>query len=410
MAVFAYKAVDLATGKRKSGELAAESAYQVRASLRRMGLQVQSVSDVKSRRKARSSSGLTTFRERFTRSRRRQRVIELYENLGTLLGSGNPLVPSIDTLAISAKKSRRDSQVGTMCRQLAESVRGGTSLADAMAEQPEWFGPVDIALVRSGQSSGHLEQSLGDLAEMHSSADTLASRLIGVMAYPAILFVIGIGVVIFLATVPVPQLAGALQDQGEELPAITQVLLTIGNTLRDQWYFFPPVILAAAIVFHVLFRSRIAALWRLKVPLLGSLIAKTQLSSFCTILERLLVGGIPITHAIELATPTLRNAALREVFEQVPRQLADGRNLSEPLRESRLFDPVFCRVMEIGADSGELPRMIGTIGRRYALISSRLIDRASTVIEPLVIVLLACMLGFVVLAAILPMLRLTQSL
>ncbi|MCK4873341.1 MAG: type II secretion system F family protein [Phycisphaerales bacterium] len=408
MAVYAYKAIDVRTGRRQTGELAADSAYQVRASLRRMDLRVQSISEVRSHSGATRSTVLSGVRERLARSRHRQRIIELYENLGTLLASGSPLVPAIDTLAGSARRSGSGAEMGTMCRRVSEKVRGGSNLADAMDEQPDWFGPIDVALVRSGQSSGHLEQCLADLADMHSQSDALRSRLIGVLAYPAILLSLGIGVVIFLATVPIPQLAGALQDQGGELPTPTKLLLIIGIGFRDYWWAL--VLLAPLLMAGVLLatRSRVTALWRLRLPVLGPLIAKTQLASFCAILERLLLGGIPLTEAIELATPMFRNTALRSVFKTLPRQLADGRNLAEPLRESGLFDAVFCRVLEIGVESGELPMMIGTIGRRYALISRRLIDRFATVVEPLVIVILAILLGSVVYAAILPMLRLTQ--
>jgi type II secretory pathway component PulF len=410
MAVFAYKAIEAATGKRKTGELAADSAYQVRLSLRRMGLQAQTVKAVKARSGDREGGSLEAIQQRFQRSRRRQPLIEFYENLMTLISSGSAVVPSLETLAVSARKARSTAAMGTMCRQLAEQVRGGANLADAMSKQTDWFSLIDVALVRSGQQSGHLEQSLGDLATLHGQSDTLRHRLVGVMTYPVILMTVGIAVVIFLSAVPIPQLAGALQDSGHTLPFPTKVVLGIGIAFRFYWWALIFLIPAALAVSYVVFRSRAAALFRLRLPILGTLIAKVQLSSFCGILERLLLGGISLTEAVQLATPTISNSALREVFKAVPRQLADGKNLADPLRQSGLFDPVFVRVMEIGVESGELPLMIGTVGRRYAEISKRLIDRFATVMEPLIIVALASMLGFVVFAAILPMLRLTQTL
>lgn len=410
MAVYAYKAIEAATGKRKSGELAADSAYQVRVSLRRMGLQAQAVKPVKARQQDREATSFSAIQERLLRSRRRQSLIEFYENLMTLLASGSAVVPALETLAISAKKARATAVMGTMCRQLAEQVRSGAALADAMARQGDWFSPIDVALVRSGQQSGHLEQSLGDLASMHNQSDTLRHRLIGVMTYPVILLTIGVAVVIFLSAVPIPQLAGALQDAGQALPLPTRVVLALGIAFRVYWWALILIVPALLVLFYFVFRSRAAALFRLRLPVLGPLIAKVQLSSFCGILERLLMGGISLTEAVQLATPTISNSALRDVFKAVPRQLADGKNLAEPLRQSGLFDPVFVRVMEIGVESGELPLMIGTIGRRYAEISKRLIDRFATILEPLIIIVLASMLGFVVFAAILPMLELTQTL
>jgi type II secretory pathway component PulF len=410
MGVYAYKAIEAATGKRKTGELAADSAYQVRVSLRRMGLQAQAVKPIKARHADREANSFSALQERFLRSRRRQGLIEFYENLMTLLGSGSAVVPALETLAISAKKARSTAAMGTMCRHLAEQVRAGSTLADAMAKQTDWFSPIDVALVRSGQQSGHLEQSLSDLAAMHNQSDTLRHRLIGVMTYPVILMTIGVAVVIFLSAVPIPQLAAALQDSGQALPLPTRIVLALGLAFREFWWALIFLVPAALALFYVVFRSRAAALFRLRLPVLGPLIAKVQLSSFCGILERLLVGGISLTEAVQLATPTISNSALRDVFKAVPRQLADGKNLAEPLRQSGLFDPVFVRVMEIGVESGELPFMIGTIGRRYAEISKRLIDRFATVLEPLIIVALAAMLGFVVFAAILPMLQLTQTL
>ena len=223
MAVFAYKAIEAATGKRKTGELAADSAYQVRLSLRRMGLQAQTVKAVKARSGDREGGSLEAIQQRFQRSRRRQPLIEFYENLMTLIASGSAVVPSLETLAVSARKARSTAAMGTMCRQLAEQVRGGANLADAMSKQTDWFSLIDVALVRSGQQSGHLEQSLSDLASLHGQSDTLRHRLVGVMTYPVILMTVGIAVVIFLSAVPIPQLAGgparlrpdpALPDQG----------------------------------------------------------------------------------------------------------------------------------------------------------------------------------------------------
>ena len=410
MAVFSYKAIETETGKKRTGELTADSAFQVRTALRRMGLQAQSVQVVKSRSKLKDNTSLDSLRERFLRSRRRQSIIEFYENLATLLSSGSAVVPSLDILASSARKSRGKSAMGTMCRQMAETVRGGANLADAMSQQPDWFNSIDVALVRSGQQSGLLEQSLTDLADMHSQSDALKHKLVGVLTYPAILLLAGLGVVIFLVTVPIPQLAAALQDSGKDLPTSTQLLLNVGTTLRDYWWVFILMIPVFITLFIIIFSSRMAALLRLRMPLLGSLVSKTQLASFCSILERLLAGGIPLTEAVQLATPTIRNAALCSVFRSVPRQLADGKSLADPLRASGLFDPVFCRVLEIGVESGELPAMIGTIGRRYAMISRRLIDRFSTLLEPIVIIILATAIGFVVYATIMPMLEMTQSL
>ncbi len=404
MAVYRYTAAAEGAALRR-GELAADSAQQVRLALRRMGLAPVRVVEVEDRRERRP---LARLADRSMRSRRASRLVELYESLATLLSTGTPLTSALELLAGAERGA--PSRAATLCREMAERIRHGASLADAMSERPEWFSPADTALVRSAEQTGETARALSDLAEHHGQADRLRGRIAGALAYPALLLVFGLAVAIFLTTTTLPQVAGALQDAGAQLPRSTVWLLAFGAWITTQW---PIAIATLALLIAAItwaLRTPRLARWRLRAPLLGPALARAQVGAFSVLLERLLSGGLTLGDALGLAAPTIPNAALRGAVERLRGQLEQGRSIASPLSETGLFDPVFCRVLEVGQESGELPAALAAVGRRSLEASRRATERLAAALEPAAILLLAAAIGFIVFAAIKPMLRLAPSL
>ncbi|MCA9304927.1 MAG: type II secretion system F family protein [Phycisphaerales bacterium] len=407
MSVFRYTASESATGRVTRGELAADSAAQVRAALRRMGLAPLRVHEL--RRKQNSDApALKTAIARVVRNRRRSRLVEFYENLAALIESGTPLAESIDLLSGTQKGSA--ATLSTVCRTLSEDIRGGRSLAGTMAGHGDWFGPIDLALVRSAEESGQLPRILADLAEHHGRSDELRGRLAGALAYPALLLVFGVGVVVFLTTKTLPQLAGVLSDGGVELPRATAMLLTIGGAIARYWPWLAAVLIGLVPVFIYALRRPALARMRLRVPLLGPAMMRTQVGSASLLIARLLDCGLPLTEALALAAPTIPNAALRDAFASLGEELKRGGSISAHLKSSSLFEPVFLRVLEVGEARGDLSQALQRIGARYRSSAARLINRLAAALEPAAIVVLAVMIGFVVYAAIIPMTRLGSAL
>ncbi|MCB9848566.1 MAG: type II secretion system F family protein [Phycisphaeraceae bacterium] len=419
MPVYRYIAIAPSTGARQRGELTADTAAQVRSALRKMGLAPTRVTPAPQRavRELGESGsavivdrirGLLPFRN--TPARRRYSVIEFFESLATLLATGTPLVQGLELLATHGGRSKRGRQLSTLCRELAEGVRGGATLPDAMAARPDWFTRVDLALVRSASESGQAENALNDLAEAHSRSGEVQGRLASALAYPTLLSVFGVAAVVFLTTTTLPQLAGVLQDAGVELPMPTEILLAVGDSLRDHTLLWTIAAASLVTLLGWLWTTPALARARLRIPVLGPARLNAQLGSASTLMARLLEGGVPLCDAVTLTAPTVRNRAIRDELIALGEAVREGRSASESLASGGVADPVFCRVVGVGEESGELAPALRTIGARRLESSERRIDRLTTILEPAVILLLAAMVGFVVYAAILPMLRVTQTL
>lgn len=406
MPVFAYIAAASGASSPAGvtrGELTADSAYQVRLALRRMGLAPISVRVARTAIDAGAKAGgLRALVARSLAARRRAALAELYEGLSMLLVSGLALSASLELLGGGSGPT-------LLCKSLAERVRSGATLSDALAERADWFGVVDVALVRAAEQSGELEKALAGLAERHARSNELRGKLAGALAYPALLTIFGLGVVIFLTTTTLPQLAATLSDSNVSLPGPTKVLLSIGALHSARWWIAAPAFAALLAWIGWLARRDRIAKWWLRFPLIGRVIQRGQSAELSLLLSRLLDAGIPLGEALAIAGPTVGNAAMRAALAEMEAALRAGRSVADALRASGVFDPVFCRALEVGEESGELASTLRTLGTRFQSSTRRLIDRLASVLEPVVILVLAACIGFVVYAAIAPMLRLAQT-
>jgi len=424
-----------------SGELTADSDVQVRQALRRAGLTPvrvapsaavrsrwipkprHSASEDETRDGAESSESQADFAPARIRSRRRTgALVEFYESLAALLASGLPLASALETVA-RAQTTAKNASLGTLCRELAEGLAQGDSLAGAMSLHENWFREIDRALVRAAEESGELERALSDLAEHHARGEELRGKLAAALSYPALLCLFGVGVVIFLSTTTLPPLVATLTDAGVEPPGATRALMMVGSLFASWWWLIAGLGAGAAVIVR---RGR---RWipggmsarLLRVPLLGAALARAELGSACVMLARLLDGGVTLSDALALTVPTVRNLTLRSAFDGLRSRLIEGRSFRAELEpegfsgRSRSTTTAelpedIVRVLEVGRESGELPRALRTLGERRLRSARRLIDRLAAVLEPVVILLLAALIGLVVYAAIAPMLKLAQTL
>lgn len=455
MPVYRYMAAKTDQGSTlmTSGELTADSDVQVRQALRRAGLtpvRVAPSAPERSRwiRKQHHTSedhtrdgpeppeSQATYVSASPRGRSRRRtgaLVEFYESLAALLASGLPLASALETVA-RAQTTARNASLGTLCRELAEGLAQGDSLAGAMSLHENWFKEIDRALVRAAEESGELERALSDLAEHHARGEELRGKLAAALSYPALLCLFGIGVVIFLSTTTLPPLVATLTDAGVEPPGATRALMAVGQLFTNWWWLIAGLGAAAALIVQRGLRPSTfgpdgsgggirggLSARLLRVPLLGAALTRAELGSACVMLARLLDGGVTLSDALALTVPTVRNLTLRSAFDGLRSRLIEGRPFrAEPEPEgssgrsrstttTELPEDIV-RVLEVGRESGELPRALRTLGERRLRSARRLIDRLAAVLEPVVILLLAALIGLVVYAAIAPMLRLAQTL
>ena len=404
MAVWRYKAVPICgAGAMRRGELSGDCAADVRASLRRARLQVIEIRQLRAR-----SLPLAQMLDRHLQSRRRDPKVDLYDSLSTMLESGLPLTESLDALVESSNRSTR-----SMLVQLRESVRAGEDLAEAMAPHTSWFDTVELSLVRAGQHSGDLSGVLRNLSIRHARSGELLQKLIGALTYPALVACVGLGVVIFLSTTTLPELVQILEGAGLETPGLTILVMRFGETIIHFgiWILSLVVVISIVAISGRSWLSRRGVGWPAWFARFRPLVMRRiSVARLAKTLAELMAAGIPAVEALRILTPTIGARALRTSLGHAVERVEQGANLADVLDDPNWFDPEFRRLLAVGEDAGDLEQMLTRVGDRYERRSRQLIDRLAAFIEPAVILVLAALVGAVVIASVLPLLRLQEVL
>lgn len=326
------------------------------------------------------------------------------------------MLEAVESLARS--KNRRQRSARLMLADMREQLRDGESFSQIMRRHPAWFDPTETAIAESGQHSGNLSEVLTVLAERHEEADRLSHKLAATLAYPLIVLVIGVGVALFLSVKTLPDLAKILQDARIAVPPLTTTIMALGQGLMRYWYLcvLLVVVLCLTMLSAPLMLQRIAERWAVpewiiraftwSIPVLRTI----AMSNVALRLSELLHSGVPMTDALRIVAPTVREMGLRQQLALAAERVERGDELSSALCDERWFNSEFARLLELGQASGDLDRMLNRIGHRYQRQARRHLDRLATILEPTVILVLAVFVGTVVMAAILPLIRLKEVL
>jgi len=428
--VYRYKAVPLDASGRAApiaGELSADSPAALRASLRRVGLQVIDARPAKrpllapgalsrgpapltAQLTAQLTAPLTSSLRRRARARRVRPKAELYDSLATMLGAGLPLLDAAATLA----SSRGRSSLRTMLVELREQLREGMSLDECMEHQPWWFEPAEVAMVRAARASGELPGVLRSLAERHERSGALSAKVAGALTYPAVVACVGVGVVIFLSVRTLPDLVGILRDAGIEPPGLTLAIMAAGRALLRFG-------LAAAAGAGVLAAGGVWLLARLRrggwrAPrlvrgLVPAFARRTLLARAWTSLADLVRTGVPLVESLKITAPTvsgLLGGSLAGALTHAAAEIERGSAFADALDDEAWFDDECRRLVAIGESAGELPEILARMAERTHRGAARAVDRLASLLEPAVILALAALIGFVVMGAVLPILKLQE--
>lgn len=404
MAVFAYQAFDV--GQRaQSGTITADTAALAREALRGRGLVVAGVRPLRPQ----GANPWSALRSgRWLRGGAREAALaELWRNLSVLLRAGIPLVEALD---VCLRQQR--GAIQPVLRQVRESVRSGQALATALATHGGWFDRLTLAVVEVGQRSGALAEALGQLAEYVGRRRAVVNRLTTALIYPAILCLVGTGVVLFLMTQVIPQLLVVLASAGRELPAPTRVLQALSDLVLVYW---PALVLvcAALVGAFVLLRSnewgkRWLERLALAIPVLGDLLRQAWISRISLMLATLLRSDVRFTEALRTVREGLTHRLFRDELGRMEQAIEAGAGIAEPLQHSRLIPPLVVQLLAVGQESGELPRMLDELRRTYEQQVQLAIGRFLAALEPALILTLAIVIGFVVFATLLPILETTR--
>ncbi|MCX5685471.1 MAG: type II secretion system F family protein [Planctomycetota bacterium] len=393
MPVFAYKAVG--TGDSGlSGSIVADTARQARDALRGRGL---TITDVRPQSR-RSAFGWRPVRKD------RAAVPSFIRNLATLLTAGIPLLAALDTLAEQYRGHFR-----SIVQSLSDQVAAGVGLAEAMRREGDYFDELAVSIVDVGENTGALEKALARLAQFQDRAGRLRGRVASAMIYPAVVTVVGIAVSVFLMTYVVPNLMETLQQAGKELPVLTRFIKGASDLLVGYWWAILAAVAAAAAAFTAVLKTRAGRLAAdrlvLRIPVVGDLLKKEYTSRIAVVLEALLSSGLGFIEAIEITRRTVRNSVFATALEEYRTAVEAGRDVAEPLRASGVFSPTVVQMLAVGQESGQLEEMLRQLAETYDQEVAVATQRLTSLLEPLVILLLALLVGSVALATILPILE-----
>lgn len=434
-----YEAIDLRTalsnGRAKPalrrGEIAAESAADARAALRAVGLQVLEIRpDRASRQVAPNPQRRTTKRENlgtglretidsYFRGRRVQERADAFDALSTLLASGVPLAEAVETVADSGDGKSRPLRRVLM--QIRGDLRAGKSLSESLSQHRGWFDQSEVAMVGAAEVAGTLASTLAEIASRQARSAAIAQKLVGALAYPSIVLLIGVGVALFLATRTLPQLSSILASARLDVPPLTQALMAVGSFV-SQWWLAIGIAMAALAIAAGYFAPRtlssLTPAWRGRLDRAIPLAVRRLAAAHALIrIADLLRAGVPLVETLRTVGPGYRGlrAGLGASLLAAAGRLEEGDDLSTALAADSAtsggwFDAESRRLISVGESGGDLAPVLHRLGERYERQTARLVDRLAAFLEPGAVILLAVLVGTVVMAAVLPLLKLQEIL
>ncbi|MCK4275806.1 MAG: type II secretion system F family protein, partial [Phycisphaerae bacterium] len=303
-------------------------------------------------------------------------------------------------------------RLGNVMLAVRQDVAAGAPLADAISFHPRVFAPLHAAMVRAGERAGFLEDVLSNLAEFIERQDELRGKVLGAMIYPLILTVLGSGAVLGILILLVPQFKPVFE--GISLPAPTVFLFGLSDLLILHW----PIVLAGAalIVLGALGWARSGAgrlswdRWRVRIPVFGLAVRMVAVTRFCRILGTMLANGVPILQALAISKDATGSAVLSESIEQAIENVRAGETLAAPLAQSGIFPPQILEMIGVAEESNQMEKVLIQIADTFERRTNRQVDQAVRLIEPLILVLIAAVIGFVATGLMFPIFKMAQTL
>lgn len=402
MPVYEYKGVT-SGGKSTSGVRDGESLKTVKARLRSEGIVVLEIREGGRAGRARDLN--ITFGKRA----RPADVAVATRQLATLLSSGIPLMEALSVLVEQEQRTGLKSAFASV----RDAVREGASLADGLRRSPRVFSDLYVNMVAAGEASGTLELTLDRLSDFLDEQVQFRARLGAALVYPAFMTVIGVGTLLFIFTFVMPRVVGMFEDMKQQLPIITLILLGIVKFLSLFWWLLLLLLAGGASWLRRYARTAHGreTLDRLvlRLPVAGEIIRMVAVSRFTRTFGTLLEGGVPALTALDIVQNVIGNTVLADAVRKARENVREGEAIADPLRRSGLFPPVVVQMVAVGEKSGELEKMLLKVADSFDRSVDVRISRLMALLQPVLIVVMAVLVGFVVIAVMLPLLQMSSG-
>lgn len=404
---FSYRGIN-AQGKSAVGVIDAESEKAARLKLRKIGIFPTEVGVEGAKKKGGIRlGGEVDFGKYFQRVGGKDLAM-MTRQMATLISAHIPIVDTLSALIDQTQNPKLKNVLGSV----KERVVQGGRLSDAMAAHPKVFSNIYVTMIGSGEAAGALEVVLKRLADLTEKQATLKGKVIGALMYPMIMGLVGISLMGFLLVYVVPKVTKIFEDVKATLPLPTRILIGLSHALADYWYLF--ILLAVALGYGVrrflktprgrLFYDRMT----LKLPIFGNLFRLVAVSRFARTLATMIASGVPLLKAMDIVKNVVQNSILIQAIETSKNSVREGEGIGETLRRSGQFPPLVTHMISIGEKTGELETMLERVADSYDAQVDNVVGTLTTLLEPLMILMMGGVVSFIVMSILLPILQLNQ--
>ena len=330
--------------------------------------------------------------------------------LSTLQDAGLPILRSLRILEGQSKPGPlKNSLIGVI-----EDIESGSTLSEAMSKQPKAFDGLYVNMVKAGEAGGALEVILQRLAEFKERAQSLKRKVQGAMIYPCAVIFVATAIVGFIMYYIIPKFKQIFLGFGTELPGITVMLITFSDVVVRYFYLFPAIPIGVWLILKIIRKNKTGEFvldWLvLRIPLMGQILSKSIVARTMRTLGTLVASGVPILEGLTIARDTAGNAVFRKAFDNVYAAIREGESIATPLREARIVDDIVVNMIDVGEETGALDNMMYKIADVYDEEVSVLVDGLVSLLEPLMVVVLGFIVGFIVIALFMPLVKLLNDL
>ncbi len=405
MPVFEYVAID-SSGKSRKGIIDADSPRVARQKLRAGGIYPTHLELTHAAEKPKERRQLE-FKLPVQRVRRTE-VVSTTRQLATLLSAGLPLVGALDGVLEQVKRP----VLSRVLSQVRERVKEGMSLAAALREHPSVFPSVYTAMIHAGETSGTLELVVERLAEFGEQQLDLQRKIRSSLAYPILMLIVGLGVVVFLMTYVIPKVTQIFVDMKQDLPLPTVILIRVSELFHRYW----PILVIAVILCFLAGRYYIKSeggrrryhRLLLRLPIVGGIVERVAISRISRTLGTLLNNGVPLLSAMDIVRSLVKNVILGEAIEEARQEISEGASITTPLARSGVFPPSVIQMISVGEQSGNLEGMLFKVSETFDSEVDSRVSTLTSLLGPIMILFLAFFVGFVVLAVLLPIFEMSN--
>jgi len=405
MPVYEYTALDK-SGKNIKGIIDADNPQTARQKLR--GSDVFPIELKETFAQPRDlPSGHISFKSLFHRVSHRE-ISSMTRQLATLLNAGIPLLSSLEALITQAT----NPLLKKILSEIKESVNEGKGLSFSLSKHPNYFSQIYVNMVQAGEASGSLDLVLERLADFSENQEALRGRIRAAMAYPLIMLFIGVLALMILVTFVVPKFVEVFNEMEQTLPVPTLIVISASKLMKSFWWAILLVVIAAAYGLRQFKKTEKGSrLWdkiKLDAPVFGTINIKMAMARFGRTLGSLTQSGVPLISSLQIVRNIANNSLFADVIDNAMEEIQAGKSLAVPLSRSKWVPPVVIQMISVGEHSGELEKMLNKIADIYEREVESQVAMLTSMLEPIMILVMACIVGFIAFSIVLPILQMSQ--